>query len=72
MPALICGTFARVRAWSNVRRWLSSGRVWLGFMGEPEQHIHFAREHTVLSTMGYLDGAVSSGERAARQVLASL
>lgn len=43
-----------------------------GFMGQPEGNIHFAGEHTVLSTMGYLDGAVSSGERAARQVLDSL
>jgi monoamine oxidase len=43
-----------------------------GFMGQPEGSIHFAGEHTVLSTMGYLDGAVSSGERAARQVLSSL
>lgn len=40
-----------------------------GFMGVPEGTIHFAGEHTVLSTMGYLDGAVSSGERAAREVL---
>ena len=43
-----------------------------GFMGEPEGDIHFAGEHTVLSTMGYLDGAVGSGERAAREVLDSL
>ncbi len=43
-----------------------------GFMGQAEGTIHFAGEHTVLSTMGYLDGAVSSGERAAREVLASL
>ena len=43
-----------------------------GFMGQPEGNIHFAGEHTVLSTMGYLDGAVGSGERAAREVLASL
>lgn len=43
-----------------------------GFMGRPEGDIHFAGEHTVLSTMGYLDGAVGSGERAAREVLDSL
>lgn len=43
-----------------------------GFMGQPEGNIHFAGEHTVLSAMGYLDGAVSSGERAAREVLSSL
>lgn len=43
-----------------------------GFLGLPEGAIHFAGEHTVLSTMGYLDGAVSSGERAAREVSAAL
>lgn len=43
-----------------------------GFLGQPERNIHFAGEHTVLSTMGYLDGAVASGERAAREVLAAL
>lgn len=43
-----------------------------GFMGEAEANLHFAGEHTVLSAMGYLDGAVSSGERASREVLAAL
>ena len=33
---------------------------------------HFAGEHTSIDAQGYLDGAVESGERAAREVLAGL
>jgi monoamine oxidase len=43
-----------------------------GFLAEPERGIHFAGEHTSLSSMGYLDGAIASGDRAAREVLGEL
>jgi monoamine oxidase len=43
-----------------------------GFLGTSDDGIHFAGEHTSLSSPGYLDGAVASGERAARDILASL
>jgi monoamine oxidase len=33
---------------------------------------HFAGEHTSTDAQGYLEGAVESGERAAREVLAGL
>jgi monoamine oxidase len=43
-----------------------------GFLSQPEGGIHFAGEHTSLSSPGYLDGAVSSGHRAAAEVLTAL
>jgi monoamine oxidase len=43
-----------------------------GFLSQPEGGVHFAGEHTSLSSPGYLDGAVSSGRRAAAEVLTAL
>jgi monoamine oxidase len=43
-------------------------RYW-GFLGAPEGRIHLAGEHTSTIGQGYLDGAIESGERAAREVL---
>ena len=37
----------------------------------PEGGIHFAGEHTSVAFQGFLEGAVVSGERAAREVLAA-
>jgi monoamine oxidase len=37
----------------------------------PEGGIHFAGEHTSIAFQGFLEGAVESGERAAREVLAA-
>jgi monoamine oxidase len=37
--------------------------------GQPEGRIHFAGEHTSIQHQGFLDGAVATGERAARQLL---
>ena len=43
---------------------------YVGFVGRPEHGLHFAGEHTApLADQGYLDGAVRSGRRAAREVL---
>lgn len=41
----------------------------LGVEPEPEGHCHFAGEHTSLQWQGFLNGAVESGLRAAREVL---
>ena len=43
-----------------------------GFLAEPEGGLHFAGEHTSLTSFGYLDGALASGERAAAEVLAAV
>jgi monoamine oxidase len=43
-------------------------RYW-GFIGRPDGHIHFGGEHTSTYSQGYLNGAVESGERCAREVL---
>jgi monoamine oxidase len=43
-------------------------RYW-GLLGAPEDRIHFAGEHTATFGQGYLEGAIQSGERAARDVL---
>ena len=43
-----------------------------GFLPLPEQGVHFAGEHTSLGSQGYLDGAIESGGRAARDVLTQL
>jgi monoamine oxidase len=40
--------------------------------GLPEGAIHFAGEHTSVDHQGFLDGAVSSGQRAARQLLRAI
>jgi monoamine oxidase len=37
-----------------------------------EERIHFAGEHTSIANQGFLEGAVESGERAARQILSRL
>jgi monoamine oxidase len=43
-------------------------RYW-GILGAAEDRIHLAGEHTSTFGQGYLDGAIESGERAARDVL---
>lgn len=43
-----------------------------GAEGEAVDGCHFAGKHTSVDAQGYLDGAVESGERAAREVLAGL
>ena len=43
-----------------------------GVEWEPEGTVHFAGEHTSDEFAGYLNGAVESGQRAAREVVASL
>jgi monoamine oxidase len=43
-------------------------RYW-GLLASPEGRIHFAGEHTSTFGQGYLDGAIESGERAARELL---
>jgi monoamine oxidase len=43
-----------------------------GAEGEAVGACHFAGEHTSVDAQGYLEGAVESGERAAREVLAGL
>jgi monoamine oxidase len=40
--------------------------------GVAEGRIHFAGEHTSVQFQGFLDGAVQTGERAARQLLKAL
>jgi monoamine oxidase len=41
----------------------------LGIEAEPEGRCHFAGEHTSAQWQGYLNGAVESGLRAAREVI---
>jgi monoamine oxidase len=43
-----------------------------GAEGEAVGSCVFAGEHTSIDAQGYLEGAVESGERAAREVLAAL
>jgi monoamine oxidase len=43
-----------------------------GFLSMPESGIHWAGEHTSLSSPGYLDGAIASGQRAADEILSRL
>jgi monoamine oxidase len=45
---------------------------WWGFVGRSEHRVHFAGEHTSMRALGYLDGAVESGRRAAHEVLAGI
>jgi len=39
-----------------------------GFNGQPEGGLHFAGEHTSVAYLGYLNGGVQTGERAAAEV----
>ena len=43
-----------------------------GCLGDHEGPVHFAGEHTSTHSQGYLNGAVESGERAAREVLSAI
>lgn len=43
-----------------------------GYAGKPEGAVHFAGEHTATTNQGYLEGAVESGERCAREILRAL
>jgi monoamine oxidase len=43
-----------------------------GLVQQPEGSAHFAGEHTSEQWQGYLNGAIESGRRAAREVLAAL
>jgi monoamine oxidase len=50
----------------------ASGPVWTGYgeaLREPVGRIHWAGTETAEVWNGYMDGAVRSGERAAREVL---
>ncbi len=58
------GSYAAFRPGQFTRFW--------GFVGKSEHRIHFAGEHTSRRALGYLEGAVESGRRAAREVLAGL
>ena len=42
-----------------------------GYVGKPEDGVHFAGEHTATANQGFLEGAVETGERAADEVLAA-
>ncbi|HEY5109157.1 MAG TPA: FAD-dependent oxidoreductase [Acidimicrobiales bacterium] len=39
-----------------------------GIEGTPEGNLHFAGEHTSQAYKGFMEGAVTSGERAAREI----
>ena len=43
-----------------------------GCLGDAEGPVHFAGEHTSTHSQGYLNGAVESGQRAAREVLSAI
>lgn len=43
-----------------------------GVEGEAEGNCHFAGEHTSIDSQGYMNGAVESGERAAKEILRDL
>jgi monoamine oxidase len=43
---------------------------WWGFVGRPEGRLLFGGEHTALAAQGFLEGAVSSGERCAGEAAA--
>lgn len=43
-----------------------------GCLGDSEGPVHFAGEHTSTHSQGYLNGAVESGQRAAREVLSGI
>ncbi len=46
--------------------------LFAGIEGVQEGNCHFAGEHTSYESQGYLNGAVESGERAAREALATV
>ncbi len=58
------GSYAAFRPGQVTRFW--------GLLQQPVAGIVFAGEHTSTRAQGYLEGAVESGERAARQVRARL
>jgi monoamine oxidase len=58
------GSYAAFRPGQFTRYW--------GFVGLPEHGVHFAGEHTSRRALGFLEGAVESGRRAAREVVARL
>ncbi|WP_066961386.1 NAD(P)/FAD-dependent oxidoreductase [Microbulbifer sp. Q7] len=41
---------------------------WWGSAGLQEGNIHFCGEHTALEAFGYIDGAISTAERAAKEI----
>ncbi|MCC6131164.1 MAG: FAD-dependent oxidoreductase [Acidobacteria bacterium] len=43
-----------------------------GVEGEPAGRLFFAGEHTSLTAQGYMEGAVESGERAAKEILTAM
>ena len=43
-----------------------------GIEGVAEGNIHFAGEHTSQDFQGFMEGAVTTGERAAREILATI
>lgn len=43
-----------------------------GIEGEGEGNCHFAGEHTSIDFQGYMNGAVESGQRAAKEILRGL
>ncbi len=45
---------------------------WWGYIGRSDGDVHFAGEHTSTRSQGFLNGAVESGERAAREVAVKL
>jgi monoamine oxidase len=79
LPGLIEG----FNGWAWVDHWASDPWVqgsyaaylpgqytrYYGFVGKPEGRVHFGGEHTATSNQGYLEGAVRSGERCAREIL---
>jgi len=58
------GSYAywKVGQWSSIR----------GIEPCPQGNCHFAGEHTSLEYQGYLNGAVESGQRVAKEILADL
>jgi monoamine oxidase len=57
------GSYAAFRPGQFTKYW--------GFVGKPEHRVHFAGEHTSMRALGFLDGAVETGRRAAREVRAA-
>ena len=43
--------------------------AFFGYMGLPQDNVHFAGEHTSTYSQGYLNGGVETGLRAARKVI---
>ncbi|MBZ3913780.1 flavin monoamine oxidase family protein [Streptomyces acidiscabies] len=58
------GSYASYRPGQFTKYW--------GWTGRSEGRLHFAGEHTSTHSQGYLNGAVESGERVAREVLTAL